>query len=141
MFTKLINLFKNLGFPLAIKSSDSSYIKGKSSEAVALKYLKQHKWKIIKTNFRCYVGEIDIIGLNPGSKSASQIAYIVAFEIKYRKDKDTLPYAISLNQQRRISRAFSSFLACKPKFNSLSQRFDVIFLNQDYQITHIENAW
>ena len=37
---------------------------GKKGEEIAAKYLEQNNYKIIKQNFRCKQGEIDIIAID-----------------------------------------------------------------------------
>ncbi len=49
---------------------------GIKGEKMAQKYLKKHKYKILETNFRCSLGEIDIIAQKNG--------YIVFVEVKAR---------------------------------------------------------
>ncbi|MCX6012717.1 MAG: YraN family protein [Chloroflexi bacterium] len=51
---------------------------GSSGEALAIKHLRKHGYKIIETNFRCRYGEIDII--------ATKNDYLVFIEVRAKKN-------------------------------------------------------
>ena len=51
---------------------------GTKYEEKAALYLKDHGYEIIQKNYRCKIGEIDIV--------ASQGPYLVFVEVKYRMD-------------------------------------------------------
>ena len=46
-------------------------------EQAAINYLKNNGYEILETNYRCRIGEIDIIAKDDG--------YFVFIEVKYRK--------------------------------------------------------
>jgi len=63
------------------KMKDSSKIKtGKEGEKIAAAYLKKNGYRIIETNFRCAIGEIDII--------AREKDELVFLEVKTRRSED-----------------------------------------------------
>lgn len=54
----------------------SNFELGIWGEREAVKFLKKRKYKIMETNYRCHIGEIDIV--------ARQGAYLVFIEVKTR---------------------------------------------------------
>ena len=94
---------------------------GKSGEETIVKYLKKNGYLIIIKNYRCKLGEIDII-----AKDGSDLVFI---EVKTRSG---LSYgspaeAVNRRKQRQISRAAQYYLAEQQLFDSPA-RFDVISL-------------
>lgn len=111
---------------------------GKTGEATVAKYLKKKGYSILIKNYRCKLGEIDII--------AKDGLYLVFIEVKTRSG---LSYgspaaAVNMRKQGQISRAAQCYLAEQKLFDSPA-RFDVISLLIDgtdlNQIEHINNAF
>jgi len=112
---------------------------GAVGENKAAVYLKREGYMIVDRNYRCRMGEIDIIARKDG--------YIVFVEVKARKDAsfaEAREFVTYAKQQRIIKTAmfWLSDHSCE-----LQPRFDVIeiypsgaFLNS-YKIEHIENAF
>lgn len=103
-------------------------------EEKAAEYLKAKGYRIIKRNFRCRIGEIDII--------AKQNNIIVFVEVKYRKTA-SFGYpeeAVSFSKQRIIRKVAEYFLVGEQLTLDDECRFDVIAILGD-EITHIENAF
>ncbi len=116
---------------------NSRQLLGKSGEETVAKYLRKNGYKILIKNYRCKLGEIDII-----AQDGSDLVFI---EVKTRSG---LHYgspaaAVNLRKQRQISRAAQCYLAEQRLFDTPA-RFDVISLlysNNDHQIEHINNAF
>ncbi len=119
------------------------YQKGYSgglAEEIVVKYLIENKYKIIDRNFRCPVGEIDII--------AQKDEYICFVEVRSRS---TYNYGephqtVTYSKQRKISKTAKYFISEHPEYyNRYSFRFDVaslVFLqNKDYSIEYIPGAF
>ena len=83
--------------------SDNKEI-GKLGEDLATKYLETLGYQIIERNFRCKVGEIDII--------AKDKDYLVFIEVKYRKDnKKGIPAeAVNHNKRKKIIKATKYYI-------------------------------
>ncbi|MGN1200825.1 MAG: YraN family protein [Candidatus Caccovivens sp.] len=108
-------------------------IEGVSGEILALNFLKKKKYKIITTNYRNKVGEIDIIAEKDG--------IIVFVEVKSRS---TLAYgrpieAVDFRKKNKIKKTAELYLMFNRK-SECDVRFDVIEIVGD-TITHIENAF
>ena len=108
-------------------------ILGNNGEILAKNYLKKKKFKILETNFKCKIGEIDII--------ASKNNIIVFVEVKFKSTKKFgLPREmVTLHKQNKIKLVASYYLQIKKLCNSIC-RFDVIEIF-DKDINHIENAF
>ena len=109
---------------------------GDYGENLATEFLTQKGLKIIKTNFRCFAGEIDII-CRDGS-------YTVFVEVKLRRGlgKGYPREAVGYGKQQKIRKAAMSFLTFYDMWQT-DIRFDVIeILHMDtVTIEHIENAF
>ncbi len=118
--------------------NQSTHALGKSGERIALRYLKNKKYKILARNFRLFRGEIDIIALN--------INTLVFVEVKTRKSTDFgLPEeSVTPSKQKQIKKIARGFLM-RNNLQDAECRFDVISIHldqgQEYRIRHIQNAF
>lgn len=103
-------------------------------EDLAVFYLKTHFYRILERNFRCRMGEIDII--------AEKNGYIIFVEVKYRKtDSSGSPAeAVNYYKQRHIRNSALYYLQAHNKTENTACRFDVIDI-LDKKITHYKNAF
>ena len=106
---------------------------GAMGEVDAAKYLQNKKYKILETNYKNKLGEIDIIAL--------QNKVIVFVEVKNRS---TLAFglpaeSVTPQKQYRIRRTAEAYLQ-KNKMLDSACRFDVIEIVGTH-INHIENAF
>lgn len=111
---------------------------GKRGEELAVDHLRKKKYLISHTNYRCRLGEIDII--------AKKKKYLVFVEVKTRRGDDfgSPKAAVTYRKQQQISRVAQHFIT----ENDLSEsdaRFDVVSVtfdtNDKHTIEHIENAF
>ena len=111
-------------------------IYGKRSEIVAANYLKKKKYKILETNYKNDIGEIDII--------AKDKDYIVFVEVKARMSEAFgHPFeAIDEEKQRKIHAVASIYLVKHKKYGTKC-RFDAISILglENPEITHIVDAF
>ncbi|MEX1668462.1 YraN family protein [Zhongshania guokunii] len=96
---------------------------GKRAELAAGCYLEKHKLKIIERNYRCRLGEIDIIALST--------THLVFVEVRYRHSNSfgSGAESVTLRKQQRImltARHYLGSRACSAKYRELPCRFDVI---------------
>lgn len=113
-----------------------SNIYGKTSEIIATNYLKKKGYKIIKTNYKNKIGEIDII--------AKDKDYIVFVEVKARMSRAFGDPFEAINTQKQIKiRNVASLYLMKNKLIEVNCRFDAIAVlgEKDEDIRHIENAF
>ncbi len=109
---------------------------GKRGEIIAANYLKKHKYKIIATNYKNKIGEIDII--------AKYKKIIVFVEVKTRMSEafGNPLEAIDERKQHKIHQVATLYLKENDLLDSL-YRFDAISVlgDDDTDICHIENAF
>lgn len=112
---------------------------GRFGEETAAHFLKEQGYRIIQRNFRCRLGEVDLIACNRD--------YIVFVEVKLRKS-NRFGYAmeyVTAAKQRRIIKAASCWLVSNR--TSLQPRFDVIEVYAPegtggrVSVNHIEDAF
>lgn len=108
-------------------------LSGEQAEIRARRYLKEHRYKILNTNFKNKIGEIDII--------AEDNKVIVFVEVKY---KDTsffgLPREmVDVRKQYKIRQVAMSYIN-KYSLHDKAIRFDVIEILGD-KITHIKDCF
>ena len=113
---------------------------GAWGEALAADYLRKKHYRILATNFRIRMGEIDII--------AADREYLVFVEVKLRKNAD---FALAREfvddrKQKRLRAAAGFYLAGHP--TNLQPRFDVIEIyapegleTRRPVINHLEDAF
>jgi putative endonuclease len=104
---------------------------GKKGEELAIAQLRALKYKIIERNFKCALGEIDII--------AREKDMLVFVEVKTRRTKDFGGPAAAVNQrkQRQLSRVALTYLNLK-KLVEMPARFDVVAVELIPPAPHIE---
>ena len=95
---------------------------GGAHETRAKLELERLGYKILETNFRCRIGEIDIIALHKG--------YLVFIEVKYRKNTKagSAAEAVTWRKQQIISRVADYYIR-RHCSKIPSCRFDVVALD------------
>ena len=106
---------------------------GVLGETQAKEFLIKNKYKILKANYICSIGEIDIV--------AKQNNVIVFVEVKTRTNtKFGLPRESVTHYKQNKIRAVATCFLKENKLTDIPVRFDVIdILNGN--ITHIPNAF
>lgn len=107
---------------------------GSAHEAEAAAYLKKQGYQIIEQNFRCRIGEIDLIGIDR--------EYLCFIEVKYRKSNkvgDPLE-AVDLRKQRKIIQTAQYYLLTHPGCQRMACRFDAVGILKD-EIRLVQNAF
>ena len=113
---------------------------GRWGEELAAEHLKSRGYKITGLNYRCRMGEIDLI--------AQSRRYLVFCEVKLRRSADfarAMEFVTRSKQEKLITTA-QLYLEQNP--TRLQPRFDVIEIyapqgmdTENIEINHIENAF
>lgn len=93
---------------------------GADIEKKACQWLQRQGLISLELNYRCKTGEIDIIMFD-----GQQLVFV---EVRYRKSKsfgDGLE-SVDWRKQQKLQRAAAHFLMCRPRYNHLPCRFDVV---------------
>ncbi|WP_039764488.1 MULTISPECIES: YraN family protein [unclassified Caldicellulosiruptor] len=112
---------------------------GNSGEEKAVEFLKKMGYEILHRNFRCKLGEVDII-----AKEGNTIVFV---EVKTRRSlKFGYPSeAITMTKQRHLKRVAEYFVQ-RQKAKNCMYRFDVVEVymnakNEVLDINLIKNAF
>lgn len=110
---------------------------GQYGEQVACEFLQQQGYHILERNFRCKLGELDII--------AHTTEYLIFCEVKTRaKSSGIHPTASVTAKKIKKLRQLGSFYIQKKRLFHIQPRFDVIAVqlqpNQTPIIEHFINA-
>ena len=115
--------------------------KGAAGEMLAARFLREKGYTILVANYRCRLGEIDII--------AADRQYIAFVEVKTRSQGAMYAprEAVTIDKQKRLLGTASLFLKSHPEL-SKQPRFDVVEVTtgtddplQAVEINHIVNAY
>ena len=96
-------------------------------------HLRLRGWRILARDWRCPVGEIDILARRGG--------VLAVIEVKQRPDFATAVTALMPRQRRRIAHAAETFLAGRPDLGQLAVRFDVMLVERWRLPRHLRDAW
>ena len=110
--------------------------KGKAGEKIAKDYLDKNGYRVIETNYRNRLGEIDIIAFYNDIlvfievKSRTNINYGYAYE------------AVNYKKQRKIINTSLVYIKVK-NFDKFQLRYDIIevYMTNRLSVNHIENAF
>lgn len=108
---------------------------GKKYETLAVDYLMEKGYIILEQNYQNKLGEIDIIAKDGNT--------LVAIEVKYRGNEQygNPLEAVHLSKQKKISRAFLMYYTSHGYLQDIPCRFDVIAVDKQQKIVHIQNAF
>ena len=108
--------------------------RGLRAEQLAKEYLTQQGLKPITQNYRCRLGEIDLI--------MSDITHLIFVEVRMRLNPNCGgPLdSISLTKQQRLIKTAIHYLQKNSLYDKTPCRFDVIGIDQKKTFTWIKNA-
>lgn len=107
---------------------------GDRAEQHALALLTERGLELVARNFRCRVGEIDLVMLHDGS--------LVFIEVRYRRSDSFSAPALTIDyrKQRKIIRTAALFLSRFRRFANYTIRFDVVAIVGDLERRGSGNA-
>jgi putative endonuclease len=107
---------------------------GTAFEQKASEYLIHNGYRILSRNFRCKIGEIDLIAMDG--------AYLCFIEVKYRSGtaKGFPAEAITPSKIRRITRTAQFYMLMHKIPQDTPCRFDAVVILED-EISLIKNAF
>jgi Holliday junction resolvase-like predicted endonuclease len=118
------------------KKNQISHFYGLLSELFIIILLYRKNYFVIKWRYRNSLGEIDIVSKNKAKKE------IIFVEVKYRTDTVSYSETINHKKQKRICESAELFLSENyPRYKDYFVRFDACFVNHNFAIRYISNAW
>lgn len=112
---------------------------GNEGEAIARKYLKSRKYKILRTNFLSPYGEIDIIAIKNNQ--------LIFCEVKTRSKYSPLTIEqVNNKKQKKIIRSADFFYSLNNDLSEFESRFDIILIHfspdyRSHSVEHIVDAY
>lgn len=94
--------------------------KGARYERLALRYLRNDGLTLLAQNFRCRLGEIDLV-----MRDARSLVFV---EVRYRSASrfSSAAHSVDERKQAKIARTAAMFLAKYPHYGDCPVRFDVV---------------
>jgi putative endonuclease len=116
----------------------NSLQQGSCAELQAAKYLQNRGWRVLESNFRTRLGEIDLI--------ISSLTIVAFVEVRYRQSIafGTPEETVTPSKRRKIVMAAIRYLQSHRWLLRKQIRFDVISITDEadsQQVLHIENAF
>ncbi len=114
-------------------TDDSTSARGLRGETQAVQFLRGLGYRIVKRNFRCKLGELDIV-----CKDRHTLVFV---EVRTRHDghHGSALATVTRTKQRQIARVAGAYLSIvRPKFESC--RFDVIGITAG-RLSHVMDAF
>jgi putative endonuclease len=112
---------------------------GARAEQLALEHLEAHGLTLVTRNFRCRLGEIDLVMRERHS--------LVFVEVRFRKFSRfaSALESVSCAKQRKLTRAAGFFLGRHREFRNHPVRFDVVALDgpsqERYRLQWVRDAF
>lgn len=106
-----------------MKAGENTRKTGEYYETEAIIFLEKQGYRILKKNYRCKIGEIDIIAREQG--------YLVFVEVKYRRTRKRgdAAGAVTEEKQKTISRVADYYMMEHHMYQDQKIRFDVVAIN------------
>jgi len=123
----------------ASRAAGSRAERGAAAEQAAADYLAGRRHSILLRNYRCRMGELDLVALSPEGT-------LVVAEVRLRSRQDYGGGAASVDhrKQQRLLRASLHLLATHPRWARHPMRFDVLDLrpaSAGFEIHWIQHAF
>lgn len=122
---------------MAVKKDQRKIETGKAGETIAVDFLKRNGYRITEVNYRCPIGEIDII-----ARDKNELVFV---EVKARRSS-ALGYpeqAVGIKKQKKVSQLALWYLQEK-RLTDVRARFDVVavlILPEGNEVRLIRNAF
>lgn len=110
-------------------------LKGRQAETAACHYLQQHGLILITKNFRCRLGEIDLIMRDQDTLVFIEVRY------RHRSDYGSSAESINLSKRKKLLRTAEYYLLQQQLVDRVPCRFDVLAISHHTQIEWIKDAF
>ncbi len=114
-------------------NKETSYSRGVRAESMAVSFLENNQYEILKQRYKTKFGEIDII-----VQKDNVLCFV---EVKMRGNLSDALESVTSRSQKRIENSALFFLYENAEYINYDMRFDVIAITKDFVITHLDNAW
>jgi len=119
---------------------------GQRGEKAARRFLRRTGLKILARNYRCPVGEIDLIALDTSTRSRLGAETIAFVEVKTRSSDDYTDPASAVDaEKRRRLKKVADYYVNTHDADDLNVRFDIVSIvareDQKPQVRYIPDAF
>lgn len=110
--------------------SHTSHTLGQQAETLACRYLEKRGLRLVTRNFRCRVGELDLI-MREG-------ATLVFVEVRYRRSArfGGALESVDAHKQAKLTACALYYLQRHPEFSDTAARFDVVAITPERNTTN-----
>lgn len=108
---------------------------GAIAEAVTAQHLQQAGIRIIERNYRCKLGEIDIIGFD------REVLVFIEVRQRRRGDYGNGLDSVTRSKQQKVIRAARLYLLERKFFDNHPCRFDIVSVNSADELDWIKDAF
>jgi len=121
-----------------MSTSKTGNVRGREAEDLACRFLRKRGARILERNYRCRLGEIDII--------AQWADYLVFVEVRYRRSSryGSGAETVTRRKQERVIRTAQFYLGSRSAARDKPARFDVISITargSEHEIQWIPDAF
>jgi putative endonuclease len=106
---------------------------------VAAQHLEAHKLRVLLRNYRCRLGELDLVALAPDGTLV-----IAEVRLRARQNYGGAAASVDYRKQQKLLRATRHLLAMRPQWSNHPLRFDVMDLRpagESYDVHWIQHAF
>lgn len=107
--------------------------RGRRGEALASVWLTLKGWRVLGRRVRTAAGEIDLV--------AARGPVLAFIEVKSLRSREAGLHALTERQQARLVRAAALWRAARPRYASLTPRFDLITVPHRRWPHHLPGAF
>lgn len=109
---------------------------GARAEQLAAEFLIANGLTLLARNFRCRMGELDLVALAPDD-------VLVIAEVRYRSGSTHggARGSVDVHKQRRLVLAARALFAARPRLARFRTRFDVLTVGPDGEVGWIRQAF
>jgi putative endonuclease len=105
---------------------------GGRGEDLAVRYLQKRGYKVIERNYRCPLGEIDLIALDRGTLAFVEIKTRASFTFGVPQE------SVNRFKQRKLFQVAKAYMAERHVREDVTARFDVVAIQIATTGPHIE---
>jgi len=108
---------------------------GAEAKTAACQYLQKHHLQIRERNYRCKLGEIDII-----AQEGETIVFVEVRRRSHHRFGDGFA-SVDRNKQKKLIRTAKAYLLERQLFEKHPCRFDIVSTTSPEQLSWIKNAF
>jgi putative endonuclease len=113
--------------------------RGCEAEEAAARHLQSHRLRVLLRNYRCRMGELDLVALAPDGTLV-----IAEVRLRARQNYGGAAASVDYRKQQKLLRATRHLLALQPQWSRHALRFDVLDLRPDgagFEVRWIQHAF